>query len=86
MLEVRLTRGYFRSARRVLRSGTTAAKRVAAVLQQLSEEPVPADGDVKDLLPPVLVCWSRRVPGTDLAVMFDRNGDIVRVLALRTWP
>jgi hypothetical protein len=38
------------------------------------------------MLPPVLACWTRRVPGTNLAIMFQRNGDIVRVLALRNSP
>jgi hypothetical protein len=34
----------------------------------------------------VMRCWTRRVPGTALAIMFDRRGDEVRVLALRLWP
>ena len=62
------------------------ARKVAATLQDLAKEPVPSDDDAEDFLPPVLRCWTRRVPGTALAIMFDRRGDEVRILALRIWP
>jgi hypothetical protein len=86
VLRVTLTRGYFRSARRLLKPRTSAARKVAATLQNLGTEPVPAEDDVEDFLPPVLPCWARRVPGTALAIMFDRRNNEVRVLALRLWP
>jgi hypothetical protein len=85
VLAVRLTRGYFRTARRHAAPGTMTARQVALALRGMSEEPVPADDDVEDLIPPVLTCWARRVAGTSLAILFVRRADEVLVLAVRTW-
>lgn len=84
MLEVCLTRGYFRSARRLVAQGSSAEAKLAATLRSLKTEPVPADGDEQDLLPPGLACWARKVEGTTLAVLFTRKDDVVRVLAVRS--
>lgn len=86
MLVVRLTRGYFRSARRLIRPGTTTATKLSTTLNGLAIEPIPCESDARDLLPPVLHCWTRRIPDTAIAVMFDRREDEVFVLALRRWP
>jgi hypothetical protein len=86
LLQVRLTRGYLRSARRLAPAGSSTARKLAETLRGLSQEPVPSETDTEDLLPPVLACWTRRVPGTAIAVMFERRGDEVRVLAVRRWP
>lgn len=86
MLEVRLTRGYFRTARRLAPSGSTTAAKLAETLRSLAVEPVPSKGDAPDFLPPVLRCGARRLPGAALALMYERRGDVVLVLALRIWP
>ena len=82
MLEVRLTRGYFRSSRRLAPAGTPTAKKLASTLRTLANEPVPAATDEPDLLPPSLPCFVRPVAGTVLGVMFLRDGMVVKVLAV----
>lgn len=86
MLTVRLTRGFLRSRAHLVKPGTSTALKVARALADLAHEPVPAESDERDLVPPVLPCWSRRVPGTALTILFDRRGDDVLVLAIRVWP
>lgn len=83
---VRLTRTFLRSRAHLVRPGSSTAIKLARVLKELEQEPVPAATDERDMLPPVLPCWSRRIPGTALAVLFDRRGDDVLVLAVRVWP
>lgn len=83
MPSVTLTHGFFRSARRLAPSGSSVALKLAATLRSLAEEPVPSDEDTEDFLPPILACWTRRVPDTSIAVMFNRRGDDVLVLAVR---
>ncbi len=83
MLEVRLTRGYFRTARRLAPVGSSTAQKLAQTLRSLAVEPVPAETDTIDLIPPVLECRARRVLGTALLVLYERDGDLVRVLAVR---
>ena len=82
MLEVRLTRGYFRSSRRLAPAGTPTSKKLASTLRSFANEPVPADTDEPDLLPPS-PCFVRRMEGTALAVMFLRDGTVVKVLAVK---
>lgn len=86
MVRIRLTPGYWRSARRLAPAESTTARKLAACVGSLGNEPVPGSADTKDFLPPVLKCWARRVPGAALAVLFDRHGDEIRVLAVRRWP
>jgi hypothetical protein len=86
MLAVRLTRGFFRSSRHLAPAGSSTARKVAVALKGLAHEPVPAGSDAEDFLPPTIRCWARRVPDTALALMFERRGDDVLVLALRVWP
>ena len=86
MLLVRLTRTFLRSRARLVKPGTSTSTKLARVLGELAHEPVPAETDERDMLPPVLPCWTRRVPGTAIAVMFDRKGDEVFVYAVRVWP
>jgi hypothetical protein len=86
MLRVTLTRGYFRSARRLVPRGSSTGRKVAAALKALEIEPVPSSDDAEDLIPPVRHCFTRRVAGTALALMFIRDGDEVKVLAIRMWP
>ncbi len=83
MLQVRLTHGYFRTARRLAPTGSSTAKKLAEALRSLAVEPVPADSDTPDLIPPVIECRARRVPGTALLLLYERDGDLVRVLAVR---
>lgn len=86
MLVVRLTRTFWRSRAHLVKPGSSTSIKLARVLAELENEPVPADTDERDMLPPVQTCWTRRVPGTAIAVMFDRRGDEVLVLAVRVWP
>jgi hypothetical protein len=83
MPQVRLTAGYFRTARRLAPTGTSTAQKLATCLKSLEEEPVPAPDDIEDFLPPVRPCRARRVAGTALLLMFDRRDDEVLVLAVR---
>ena len=84
MLEVRLTRGYFRTARRVAPPGSHEARQLAKVLRGLQEEPVPNEQDARALIPPVVECWERTVPSTMLSVLFTREADRVLVRGVRS--
>jgi Txe/YoeB family toxin of Txe-Axe toxin-antitoxin module len=85
-LVVRLTRTFWRSRAHLIKPGSSTSQKLTRLLAELQHEPVPAETDEQDMLPPVKPCWSRRVPGTALAVMFERRGEEVLVLALRIWP
>jgi Txe/YoeB family toxin of Txe-Axe toxin-antitoxin module len=82
-LTVRLTRGYFRTARRLAPDGSTTANKLVACYRSLEHEPVPGPDDYEDFLPPVKPCWARRVSGTALVVLFERSGNQVNVLAVK---
>jgi hypothetical protein len=82
-LNVRLTRGYFRTARRLAPDRSTTASKLVTCYRSLEREPVPGPDDYEDFLPPVKPCWARRVTGTSLVVLFERSGNLVNVLAVK---
>jgi hypothetical protein len=83
MPQVRLTRHYWRTARRLAPDGSTTADKLAACIASLRCEPVPGPDDRPDFLPPVRVCHARRVVGTALLVLFVRRDDVVDVFSVR---
>jgi len=86
VLLVRLTPQFQRSRARLVKAGSSTALKLARVMRELGEEPVPAETDEIEQLPPVRTCWSRRIPGTAIAVLFNRIGDDVYLIGLRIWP
>jgi hypothetical protein len=82
-MQIRLTRGFFRTASRLAPPGSTTVAKLSATLRSLEVEPVPGPDDTDDFLPPVVACKARRVAGTALLVLFERSGDLVTVLAVR---
>ena len=67
-----------------LESGSPVARRIAAMLRELEADwpNLPRPGDGEAFVPPMLRCWSRRVPGTDLEVWFYVKGECVWAVAV----
>jgi hypothetical protein len=81
----RLTRGFFRNAAILVRPGSATARKIGQTLTDLAanvaELPRPDDGDT--LIPPVLKCHTRRVPGTAFELCYTVAAGVVTVHALR---
>lgn len=84
---VRLTRRYLRNADRLsVVPGSARGKAVGQTIAALTDDELPAPGDVRAMVPPTGTAYVRAVPGRNLWVWYVLSEAAVTIVALTADP
>lgn len=77
--------GFFLTARECAPKGSTTARKMQAALKQLAAEwpKLPGPDDGQRMVPPVAMCWMRRIEGTALCLCYMSGPAGITILAVK---
>ena len=83
---LKISSRFQRAQRRLVRPGTSSAQGLAATIARLQLAELPGPLDSETMAPPVARWWFRRVPGSNLWVLFTFDAVSVTLQALTNNP
>lgn len=83
---LRISLSYQRARGRLVLPGTSGARGLAATIARLQSGELPGPLDAETLVPPVARWWFRRVPGTNLWVLFTFDASSVTLRSVTDHP